>query len=115
MASIHKRKHRPFFYCAFSMFDASANRFKRVFRSTGILANANRKDEAREICRTWSKAAKLARKEQLPPDKAREMIEQCATDVAAGGRLSTDASREIIAPAVNDILKSAKLELLERQ
>src|SRR4029453_18491221 len=115
MASIHKRKHRSFFYCAFSMFDASTQRFKRVFRSTGILKNNNRKDEAREICRTWSKAAKLARHEKLPPDKAREMIEQCAADVAAGQRLSADSAREIVGPVVNDILKAAKLELLEQQ
>jgi len=115
MASIHKRKHRSFFYCAFSMFDANTNRFKRVFRSTGILANNNRKDEAKEICRTWYNAAKLARKEKLSPDKAREMIEQCVSDVAAGGRLSADAAREIVALVVNDILKTAKLELIEQQ
>src|SRR5262249_243494 len=107
--------HRSFFYCAFSMFDASTNRFKRVFRSTGILKNNNRKDEAREICRKWYNAAKLARKEKLPPDKAREMIEQSAADDHAGGRVRADAAREIVAAVVNDILKTAKLELLERQ
>lgn len=77
MASIHKAPGKPFFFCAFSTWDAEDNRWKRRFKSTGMAT----KKEAEEVCRTWDKAAKAARTGRLTPDNAREIIARGVADV----------------------------------
>src|SRR5215471_418869 len=87
MPSIHRQPGRPFWFCAYYIFDPQTNRNKRVFRST----KTSDKKQALEICRTWDKAALKART----------------------GKLSVDAAREIIARGVSDVFTHANAESLE--
>ena len=86
MPSIHRQPGRPFWFCAFSLFDPQTNRNKRVFRST----KTSDKKQALEICRTWHKAALKAR----------------------NGKLNEDSARAIIAQGVSDVLMAANAEAL---
>lgn len=63
MASLHKQKGKPNWFCAFTTGDG-----KRRFKSTGT---ANRKT-AEDICRTWAQASLHG--DGLTQDKARELI-----------------------------------------
>ena len=67
MASIHKdpKGRSPFWYCAFITADG-----KRRFKST----KAKDRKSAIEICRTWEKAARLAKSGKLTPERAREIV-----------------------------------------
>src|SRR5882724_5892918 len=87
MPSIHRQPSRPYWFCAYSIFDPQANRNNRVFRST----KTRDKKQALEICRAWHKAALKAR----------------------NGKLSVDAAREVIAQGVSDIFTAANVESLE--
>jgi len=87
MPSIHRQPGRPYWFCAFSIFDPQTNRNKRVFRS----AKTSDKKQALEICRAWHKAALKAR----------------------NGKLSVDAAREVIAQGVSDVFAVANIESLE--
>jgi integrase len=86
MASIHKQPGRPFWYCAFSIFNPGTLKSRRVFRST----KTRDKKQALEICRAWHKAALKAR----------------------NGKLSVDAAREVIARGVSDVFTAANVEAL---
>jgi integrase len=86
MPSIHRQPSRPFWFCAFSIFDPQTNRSRRVFCST----KTNDRKQALEICRTWHKAALKAR----------------------NGKLSVDAAREVIAQGVSDVFTAANIESL---
>jgi integrase len=86
MPSIHRQPGRPFWFCAFTLFDPETHTSKRVFRST----KSRDKKQALEICRTWHKAALLARK----------------------GKLTADAAREVIARGVSDVFTAANVESL---
>jgi integrase len=86
MPSIHRQPGRPYWFCAFSIFDPQTNRSRRVFRST----KTRDKKQALEICRAWHKAALKAR----------------------NGKLSVDAAREIIARGVSDVFTAANVESL---
>ena len=86
MPSIHRQPGRPFWFCAFTLFDPQTNKSKRVFRST----KTRDKRQALEICRTWHKAALKAR----------------------NGKLSVDAAREVIAQGVSDVFTAANVESL---
>jgi integrase len=77
MPSIHRQPGRPYWFCAFSIFDYQTNRNRRVFRST---KTSNRK-QALEICRAWHKAALKARNGLLNEDSARAIIAQGVSDV----------------------------------
>ena len=57
MASVHRQKGKPNWFCSYSIWNADSNRWRRVFRST----KTNNKRQAREIARTWQKAARKAR------------------------------------------------------
>src|SRR5215472_4015767 len=87
MPSIHRQPGRPYWFCAYSIFDAQTNRNRRVFRST----KTRDKKQALEICRAWHKAALKAR----------------------NGKLSVDAAREVIARGVSDVFTAANIESLE--
>jgi integrase len=87
MGSIHRQPGRPFWFCAFSIFDLQTHKWKRVFRST---KTSDRK-QAQAICRTWEKAAVKAH----------------------NGKLSADAAREVIAQGVSDVFTAANIESLE--
>jgi integrase len=86
MPSVHRQPGRPYYFCAFSIFDPQTNRNRRVFRST---KTSDRK-QALEICRVWHKAALKAR----------------------NGKLSVDAAREVIAQGVSDVFTAANVESL---
>jgi integrase len=87
MSSIHRQPGRPFWFCAFSIFNPETHTSKRVFRST----KTRDKKQALEICRVWHKAALQAR----------------------NGKLSVDAAREVIARGVSDVFTVANVESLE--
>jgi integrase len=87
MPSVHKQPGRPFWFCAFSIFNPETLTGKRVFRST----KTRDKKQALEICRTWHRAAQLGRK----------------------GKLSADAAREVIARGVSDVFTAANVESLQ--
>jgi len=87
MPSIHKQPGKPFWFCAFSVFDPQTNRNRRLFRST----KSRDKKQALEICRTWHRAALKAR----------------------NGKLSVDAARDVIARGVSDVFTIANIETLE--
>jgi integrase len=86
MPSIHRQPGRPFWFCAFTIFNPDTQTSKRVFRST----KTRDKKQALEICRAWHKAALLAR----------------------NGKLSVDAAREVIARGVSDVFTAANVESL---
>jgi integrase len=88
MPSIHRQPGRPFWFCAFSIFNPETHASKRVFRST----KTRDKKQALEICRAWHKAALKAR----------------------NGKLSVDAAREVIAQGVSDVFTAANVESLPR-
>ena len=84
MPSIHRQPARPFWFCAFSIFNPETHTSRRVFRST----KTSDKRQALEICRAWHKAGRLART----------------------GRLSVDAARKVIARGVSDVFTAANIE-----
>ena len=77
MPSIHRQPGRPYWFCAFSIFDPQTLKHKRVFRST----KTKHKKQALEICRAWHKAALKARNGLLNEDSARAIIAQGVSDV----------------------------------
>jgi integrase len=86
MPSIHRQPGRPYWFCAFSIWNPETLTSKRVFRST----KTRDKKQAVEICRAWHKAALKAR----------------------NGKLSVDAAREVIAQGVSDVFTAANVESL---
>src|SRR5260370_28245 len=86
MASVHKQPGRPFWFCAFSIWNPETLTSKRVFRST----RTKDKKQALEICRTWHKAALKAR----------------------NGKLNEDSARAITAHGVRDVLMAVSAESL---
>jgi len=86
MPSIHRQLGRPYWFCAFSIWNPETHTSRRVFRST---KTSDRK-QALEICRAWHKAALKAR----------------------NGKLSVDAAREVIAHGVSDVFMAANIESL---
>jgi integrase len=86
MPSIHRQAGRPYWFCAFSIWNPETLTSRRVFRST----KSRDKKQALEICRAWHKAALKAR----------------------NGKLSVDAAREVIAQGVSDVFTAANIESL---
>src|SRR4029077_5363894 len=86
MPSVHRQPGRPYWFCAFSIFNPETHTSRRVFRST----KTSDKRQALEICRAWHKASLKAR----------------------SGKLSVDAAREVIAQGVSDVLMAASIESL---
>jgi Phage integrase SAM-like domain len=86
MPSIHRQPGRPYWFCAFSIWNPETRTSRRVFRST----KTSDKKQALEICRAWHKAALKAR----------------------NGKLSVDAAREVIAQGVSDVFTAANVESL---
>src|SRR5437773_9872052 len=86
MPSIHRQPGRPYWFCAFSIWNPETLTSRRVFRST----TSRDKKQALEICGAWHKAALKAR----------------------NGKLSVDAAREIIARGVSDVFTAANVESL---
>jgi integrase len=86
MPSIHRQPGRPYWFCAFSIWNPETLTSRRVFRST----KTRDKKQALEICRAWHKAALKART----------------------GKLSVDAAREVIAQGVSDVFTAANIESL---
>src|SRR4029453_11775781 len=86
MPSVHRQPGRPYWFCAFSIFNPETRTSRRVFRST----KTSDKRQALEICRAWHKAERLAR----------------------SGKLSVDAAREVIARGVSDVFTAANIESL---
>src|SRR5438094_2376264 len=77
MPSIHRQPGRPYWFCAFSIWNPETRTSRRVFRST----KTSDKKQALEICRTWHKAALKARTGKLSVDAARDVIAQGVADV----------------------------------
>ena len=86
MASLHKQRGKPHWFCAFTTPDG-----KRHFRST-LCDNRN---QAKKICAGWAKAAELATQKNLTPDRARKLIEATVSDVVESHLCGT-MSRETL-------------------
>src|SRR5262245_55665930 len=86
MPSVHRQPGRPYWFCAFSIWNPETLTSRRVFRST----KTRDKKQALEICRAWHKATLKAR----------------------NGKLSVDAAREVIAQGVSDVFTAANVESL---
>src|SRR5215475_1193955 len=84
MPSVHRQPGRPYWFCAFSIWNPETLTSRRVFRST----KTSDKKQAFEICRAWHKATLKAR----------------------SGKLSVDAAREVIAQGVSDVFTAANIE-----
>lgn len=91
MASIHKQAGKPYFYCAFSTWDAEREQWRRHFKSTGT----SDKKAAEEVCRTWEKAAHAGRNGKLTADTAREYIARGVADVFAAANRESLPSRSV--------------------
>ncbi|HEV2692447.1 MAG TPA: phage integrase SAM-like domain-containing protein [Verrucomicrobiae bacterium] len=85
MASLHKQKNKPNWFCAFTTSDGT-----RHFKSTGTTD----KKQAEQVCRAWAKASLHG--ERLNADKAREIIASGVADVmaASGDTLPSATIRE---------------------
>lgn len=113
MATVHRQPGRPFWFCAFSIFDAETGTNKRVFRST----KSRDKKQALEICRTWHKAALRARKGELSKHAVNEVREQAVKDVREASdrsKIGETFARKIVERGLSDIYAAANLESLER-
>lgn len=77
MASCHKQKGRPFWYCAYSTWDLVVGEWVRHFKST----KTTRKAEAEQICVNWEKASRHGKAGTLTPDKAREVLAAGLEDI----------------------------------
>src|SRR5262252_10150368 len=86
MPSVHRQPGRPYWFCAFSIWNPETRTNRRVFRST----KTSDKKQALEICRVWHKSALKAR----------------------NGLLNEDSARAIIAQGVSDVLMAANVEAL---
>jgi integrase len=82
--SLHKQPGKPYWFCAYTQYDAETGTSKRVFRSTGT----SNKKQAAAMCQAWVKAQWHARH----------------------GTLSVDVAREIIAAGVADAFRHANQE-----
>jgi integrase len=114
MATVHKLPGRPFWCCALTIFDAETGESKRTFRSTKCLD----KERAREICNTWHRAARLARKGQLNKQKVHELVAEAVPRVCEAAdkrRIGSEFARKIIERGMSDIFEKGNLESLERQ
>ena len=85
MPSIHRQSGRPYWCCAFSIWNPETHTSRRVFRST---KTSDRK-QALEICRAWHKAALKGRNGKLTVDAARAVIAQGVSDVFAAANIET--------------------------
>ena len=78
MASIHKQKGKPFWFCSYSTWSAETSNWKRHFKSTKMTD----KKAAQEVCRAWEQTAKIGRvKDKLTPEVAREIVARGVADI----------------------------------
>ncbi|MDQ3200059.1 MAG: hypothetical protein M3Q46_12915, partial [Verrucomicrobiota bacterium] len=109
MGTVHKQPGRPFWFCAFTMFDKEEGTNRRVFRST----KTRDKKQADEICQAWSRAAKLGRKDKLNRKAADDAIERAVEDVVSASernRIGETFARKIVGRGISDIYRKANLE-----
>jgi integrase len=93
MSSVHKQYQRPFWFCAYSVWDEVKGRWVRRFKST----KTTNKRQAEEICRTLENAAKEAKTVTLTQDRAREILKHGLNDIlmhSTGERLKMYTVRE---------------------
>jgi integrase len=76
MASIHKQPNRPFWFGSFTGADG-----RRHLKST----KTKNRSQALVICRKWELTAKKAKRGNLTPDAAREVIAQGVAEIFATG------------------------------
>ena len=75
MASVHKQKGKPHWFCSYST--GSGLERKRHFKSTKM---TDRK-AAWEVCRAWEQTAKIGRTGKLTPEVAREVVARGVADI----------------------------------
>ena len=87
MPSIHRQPRRPHWFCAFTN-----EHGVRCFKST---KTGNRR-QAEKICAAYAKAAELARRNELTPDRARKVIENTISEMfeSTGGTLPRYSIKE---------------------
>jgi integrase len=89
--SIHKQQGKPFWFCAYTMYDAETGTSRRVFRTT----KTSNKKQAAEICQSWRNAAERARHGTLSVDAARAIIAQGVADIFKHGNAESMPSTSI--------------------
>ena len=77
MASVHKQKGKPHWFCSYSTWDAEQSRMVRHFKSTKM----TNKQAALEVCRAMEKTAKIGRTGKLTPETAREIVSAAVADI----------------------------------
>jgi integrase len=77
MASVHKQKGKPFWFCSYSTYSAENSKWQRHFKSTKL----TNKKAAWEVCRAWEQTAKVGRAGKLTPETAREIVARGVADI----------------------------------
>jgi hypothetical protein len=109
-----KQPGRPYWFCAFSIFDAATGENKRVFRST----ECRDRKHAKEICDVWTRAVRLGRRGELNKRKVDELVRETVKRVCEASdktRFGEEYARRLVARGVDEIYEKANLESLERQ
>lgn len=75
MASVHKQKGKPHWFCSYST--GTGLERKRHFKSTKMTD----KRAAWEVCRAWEQTAKIGRAGKLTPETAREVVARGVADI----------------------------------
>jgi integrase len=109
MASIHRQPGKPFWFCAFTVFNPETHASKRVFRST----HTSDRRQALEICRAWDRAAKKARNGKLSVDAARDVIAQGVSDVFTYANVESSLPSSSIKSWLNTWLEAKAIEAEE--
>ncbi|HEY5909182.1 MAG TPA: tyrosine-type recombinase/integrase [Verrucomicrobiae bacterium] len=103
MASIHRQKGKPHWFCAF--YDPEG--FRR-FRSTGT----DNRIVARTLCVNIDRAARLAQHNRLSNEKALKLIrETCAAIGETHGTLAANQAQSILQASMEEFVKVAGGEL----
>lgn len=76
MASIHRQKNRPHWFCAYTSSDG-----QRLFRST----KTKDRKQAERVCQAWEQAAVRGRVGKLTPEEARDVIARGVADMFVAG------------------------------
>ena len=102
MPSIHRQPGRPHWFCAFTN-----EHGLRCFKST----KATNRRQAERICAAYAKAAELARRRELTPDRARKVIETVVAEMLESS--GTALARYTIKEYFDSWLKGKEVESSE--
>jgi integrase len=92
MASVHKQKGKPHWFCSYSTWNTERAKLQWHFKSTKM----TNKKAALEVCRAWEQAAKIGRNaDRLTPDVAREVVARGVADIFTAVNAETMPSASV--------------------